>query len=40
MVGRQNADIANTVHVRDVAMATIFWLSIYVVTLAPPGEYD
>ena len=24
MVGRQNADIANTVQLRDVAMATIF----------------
>ena len=28
MVGRQNADIADTLHLRDVAMATIFWLSI------------
>jgi len=27
VVGRQNADIANTVHLRDVAMATTFWLS-------------
>ena len=24
---RQNADIANTLHLRDVAMATTFWLS-------------
>jgi len=28
VVGRQNADIADTLHLRDVAMATIFWLSI------------
>jgi len=27
MVGRQNADIADTLHLRDVAMATTFWLS-------------
>ena len=29
MVGRQNADIADTVHLQDVATATIFRLSIY-----------
>jgi len=29
VVGRQNADIASTLHLRDVAMATIFWLTIY-----------
>jgi len=29
VVGRQNADIANTLHLRDVDMATMFWLSIY-----------
>jgi len=29
VVARQNADIANILHLRDVAMATIFWLSIY-----------
>jgi len=29
VVGRQNADIAGTLHLRDVAMATIFWLSVY-----------
>jgi len=28
VVGRQNADIADTLHLRDVAMATTFWLSI------------
>jgi len=28
VVGRQNADIADTLHLRDVAMAIIFWLSI------------
>ena len=27
MVGRQNANIADTMHVRDVVMATTFWLS-------------
>ena len=27
MVGRQNADIADILHVRDGAMATTFWLS-------------
>jgi len=27
VVGRQNADIANTLQLRDVAMATTFWLS-------------
>ena len=26
MVGRQNADIADIFHLRDVAMATTFWL--------------
>jgi len=28
MVGRQNADIADTLYLRDVAMAAIFWLSL------------
>jgi len=28
VVSRQNADIADTLHLRDVAMATIFRLSI------------
>jgi len=28
VVGRQNADIADTLHLRDVAMATTFCLSI------------
>ena len=27
MDGRQNANIADTLHIRDVAMATTFWLS-------------
>ena len=27
MVGRQNADIADTQHLKDVAMETTFWLS-------------
>ena len=29
MVGRQTADIADTLHLTDIAMATIFWLSTY-----------
>ena len=29
MVGRQNADTANTLHIGDVAMVTIFWHSVY-----------
>ena len=28
MVGRQNADIADTLQLRDVAMATTSWLSL------------
>ena len=27
MVGRRNPDIADTLHLRDVAVATTFWLS-------------
>jgi len=27
VVGRQNADIADTLQLRDVAMATTFWIS-------------
>ena len=27
MVGRHNTDIADTLHLRDVAAATTFWLS-------------
>jgi len=27
VVGRQNADIADTLHLSDVAVATTFWLS-------------
>ena len=27
MVSRPNADVADTMHLRDVAMATTFWLS-------------
>ena len=27
MVGRQNTDIADTLQLRDIAMVTIFWLS-------------
>ena len=37
---RQNADIADTMHLRDVAMATIFGFLYMWCTLAPPEEYD
>ena len=43
MVGQQNADIDGAVQLRDVVMATIFWLSIYGsmgCTLAAAGKYD
>jgi len=33
VVGQQNADIADTLQLRDIGVATILWLSIY-------GEYD
>jgi len=29
VVGQQNADTANTLQLRDIAMATILWLSTY-----------
>ena len=28
MIGRQNADIADTLHLTEVAMATVCWLSV------------
>jgi len=31
VVDQQNADIIDTLQLRDIAMANIFWLSIYVV---------
>ena len=40
MVGRQNADIADTLHIRDVATATIFGFLYMGCTLEPSGEYD
>jgi len=40
MVGRQNADIVETLHLRDVAMATTFGFLYMGCTLAPPDEYD
>jgi len=40
VVSLQNADIADTLHLRDVAMATIFGFLYMRCTLAPPGEYD
>jgi len=39
VVGQQHADIADTVQLRDVDMATSFWLS-KGCTLAPPGKYN
>jgi len=39
-VNLSHEDIAEIEVLADVAMATIFWLSIYRCTLAPPGEYD
>jgi len=33
VVGRQNADIANTLHIREVAMATTIWLSMGITLL-------
>jgi len=39
VVGQQNADIANTLQLWDVAVATVFWLCMGC-TLAPPGEYN
>jgi len=29
VVGRQTADIADALHIGDVTVATIFWLSVY-----------
>jgi len=40
VVDGQNADIADTLHIGDVAMATIFGFLYMGCTLAPPGEYD
>ena len=36
----QRADIADTLQLSDVAMATIFGCLCMGCTLAPPGEYD
>jgi len=36
VVGQQNAAIADTLQLRDIAVATIF-VFLY---MAPPGEYD
>jgi len=40
VVGQQNADIADTLQLRDVAMVTIVVFLYIGCTLAPPGEYD
>jgi len=40
VIGRQNADIADTLHLRDVAMTTMFWLPMYWVYIgATPGGH-
>ena len=41
MVDQQNADIADTLQLRHIAMATISFGFLYMgCTLAPSGEYD
>jgi len=40
VVGQQNVDIADTLQLRDIAMATIFVFLYMGCTLAPPREYD
>jgi len=41
VVGQQNADIADTLRLGDIAMATNHFLAFYIwCTLLPPGEYD
>ena len=40
MDGRNHVLHEGPAVLRDVAMAIIFWLSIYGCTLAPPGEYE
>ena len=40
MVGLQNADIADTLHIGDVTMAIIFRFSVYGVHIVPLGEQD
>jgi len=38
VVDQQNADIADTLQLRNVAMANIFWLSIYAVHIGATGR--
>jgi len=33
VVGQQNADIADTLHLKDVVMATTFWLSMAITSV-------
>jgi len=43
VVGRENVDIADTLHLRDVAMATTFWLSMgynFVCVIASSTIFD
>ena len=40
MVDQQNVHIADTLHLRDVAMATIFGFLYMGCTLVPPVEYQ
>jgi len=40
MVVQQNADIADILQLKDVAIANIFWLSIRALHIGAIGEYD
>ena len=40
MVGRHNADTAGNLHIGEVAMATIFWLSVHGVHIGATWKYD
>jgi len=40
VVGLQNADVAVTLQLTDIAMATIFAFLYMGCTLGPPGKYD
>jgi len=40
MVSQQNADIASTLQLRDVAVATIFGFLLMGFMMAPPSKYD
>jgi len=40
VAGQQNADIADTLQLRDVVTATVFVFLYMGCALAPPGEYN